>query len=425
MKHAKYYDHLRGARNSAEPKSWYRIRNEVVATSDVRSASIDLYDEIDPYWGVSAADFVRDLRALEVDEIQLHINSPGGSVYDGIAIMNALRQHDAKVITTVDGLAASSAGFIAVGASDELVMAEHSELMAHEAWAVMVGNAEDMQKMADDLGRISANIASIYANKAGGSVDEWRAVMDAETWYSADEAVAAGLADRVDKKSTKTATAPAAKAAFDLSIFNYAGRDAAPAPDLTPRNSARPHSPSAERQEVSPKGKDDDMSNLNEGLRKALGIDDADLSEEALIAKVEETVKERDEALEAATLPAAAKAPKAPAGTVTVDAEAFEELKVAAALGRQAHERQVREDVENTVDAAVRSGRITPAKRNAWVQRITADSSEAEVLAALEPTISVVGAELGHAGEPDIDATGTELAGVFAKITGRNASKEN
>lgn len=199
-------------------------------TGDTKTAVFRIYDPIDSWggeWGVSAKEFVAALDELDDDtpEIRVHINSPGGEVYEGIAILNALRNHNARVVAVVDGIAASAASFIACGA-DELVMARNSELMIHDAWGLCVGNAEDMRKLADDLERISNNIASIYADKAGSDVAVWRAAMADEAWYSADEAVEAGLADRVDRKKN----AENAKDRFDLSIFTYAGRDAAPAP---------------------------------------------------------------------------------------------------------------------------------------------------------------------------------------------------
>ena len=104
-------------------------------------------------------------------------------------------------------------------------MARNSELMIHDAWGLCVGNAADMRDLAGRLDHFSDNIASVYADKAGGDVATWRAAMAAETWYSAEEAVEAGLADRV-----VTRKADDAKARFDLSIFNYPGRDAAPDP---------------------------------------------------------------------------------------------------------------------------------------------------------------------------------------------------
>lgn len=192
------------------------------------TAVVRLYDPVDSYgeyWGVSAKEFAQMLDALpsNIEEIRLHINSPGGEVFDGVAIVNALRSHDARVVAIVDGLAASAASFIAASA-DEVVMARNSQMMIHDAWGLCVGNADDMRELADMLDKVSDNIASIYAEKAGGTTAEWRAAMARESWYSAEEAVEAGLADSVDKK------ADAASNRFDLSIFTYAGRDAAPDP---------------------------------------------------------------------------------------------------------------------------------------------------------------------------------------------------
>lgn len=214
------------------------------ATRDVRAqvpaaevadgvATIRLYDPIDSwgeYWGVSAKEFAQVLDALPADvtEIRLHINSPGGEVFDAIALLNALRAHDARVVAIVDGIAASAASVVAVGA-DELVMAPNSELMIHDAWGLCVGNAADMASMGDLLDHISNNIASIYAAKAGGTTTDWRAAMERESWFSADEAVAAGLADRVGGSGDQSG----AKNRFDLSIFTYAGRSSAPAPQIT------------------------------------------------------------------------------------------------------------------------------------------------------------------------------------------------
>lgn len=195
-------------------------------------ATIRLYDPIDSwgeYWGTSAKELAKELDQLPADvtEVRLHLNSPGGDVFDGLAILNALRAHPAKVVAIVDGLAASAASFIAAGA-DEMVMMPNSELMIHDAWGCCCGNASDMEAMADLLNHVSDNIASIYAAKAGGDAETWRDAMRRESWFSADEAVANGLADRV----AEPAGEPEPKNRFDLSIFQFAGRNAAPAPDL-------------------------------------------------------------------------------------------------------------------------------------------------------------------------------------------------
>ena len=212
---------------------WYRIEN-----LGAGSAAVYLYDEVG-YWGVTASDFVEELSELVgVAQIDLHINSPGGEVFEGLAIMNCLRAHPAAVTTYVDGIAASIASVIAM-AGDRIVMGPHSQLMIHDGSGLCIGNAGEMRKMADLLDFQSDNIAGVYAERAGGTVADWRALMEAETWYSADEAVAAGLADEVSKRPTTVdagAPEPGAAAAavpdnsWDLSVFRYAGREAAPAP---------------------------------------------------------------------------------------------------------------------------------------------------------------------------------------------------
>lgn len=200
-------------------------------------ATIRLYEPIDSwgeFWGTSAREFLDALDGVgSAREIRLHINSPGGEVYEAIAILNALRAHPARVVAHVDGLAASAASFIAAGA-DELVMGRNTELMIHDAWGIGIGDARTMRDLADRLDSISDNIASIYAAKAGGDVDSWRSLMLDETWLSAEEAVASGLADSVTGDAAG-GEAAAARARFDLSAFHAAGRAAASAPMLPAR----------------------------------------------------------------------------------------------------------------------------------------------------------------------------------------------
>lgn len=165
------------------------------------TATIRLYDPIDSWggwWGMSAAEVADAIDKLpaEVTEIRLLINSPGGDVFDGVAITNILGAHPARIVAVVQGIAASAASFIATSA-DELVMNPGSMLMVHGASGSVWGWAEDMRQMAALLDQISDNIAGMYAAKAGGTAAEWRTKMLAETWYTADEAVAAGLADSV------------------------------------------------------------------------------------------------------------------------------------------------------------------------------------------------------------------------------------
>ena len=162
----------------------------------------------------------------------MRINSPGGEVFEAVAIMNLLRDHSARITARVDGLAASAASFLAVSA-DETIMGGNTELMIHDAWGLAIGNAGDMRQYADLLDKTSNDIAAVYAAKAGGGVDAWRNYMLAESWFDAQEAVDLGLADSVNtgEAPSEDETAAAASMKFDTAtLFAHAGRADAPAP---------------------------------------------------------------------------------------------------------------------------------------------------------------------------------------------------
>jgi len=171
-------------------RSWYEIRDTVGDTVEVL-----LYDEIGSF-GVSAKEFVNQLHGVKARTINLRINSPGGDVFDGVAIYNALKNHPAAVHAVVDGLAASSASFISQ-AGDTVLMATGSTMMIHEPNGMTMGDAQDHAKMAETLNKMGDTIASFYAMRAGGDEPLWRARMRAESWFRAQEAVDIGLADGV------------------------------------------------------------------------------------------------------------------------------------------------------------------------------------------------------------------------------------
>ncbi len=179
-----------------------RPQNAVPAVSiEGAVASIRLFDPIDSWgewWGMSAKELAETLDALpnHVATIELLINSPGGDVFDGVAMVNVLRAHRASTRAVVQGIAASAASFIAC-AADECLMAPNSTMMIHDAWGACVGNASDMAAFGATLDQVSGSLAEVYASKSGKTVEEMRAAMQAETWYTAEEAVAAGLADAV------------------------------------------------------------------------------------------------------------------------------------------------------------------------------------------------------------------------------------
>jgi ATP-dependent protease ClpP protease subunit len=271
---------------ASDRRQWYEIRN--AAADDGEQPEILIYDEIDAWFGVAPADLVRDLGQIDAPEITVRINSPGGVVWDGITIYNALRDHDAKINVVVDGLAASIASVIAM-AGDHVVMNRNSQMMLHNAWGICIGDSRDMQKAAERLQRHNGNIASIYAEKAGGTADEWLAVMAEETWLMADEAVAAGLADEMVEPSEKEAKSAKARASvFDLSAFKYSGREAAPAPRIPLAHNKTPQPVEAE----GIKGKETTVATLSESDLQKLGLD-AEADEEAISAAIDAVLAEK------------------------------------------------------------------------------------------------------------------------------------
>jgi ATP-dependent Clp protease, protease subunit len=172
-------------------KNWYSIK----AKADQKTAEISIYDEIG-YWGVTAKQFIGDLKAVDATTIKLAINSPGGAVFDALAIYNALRQHPAAVEVTIMGVAASAASVIAM-AGDTIVMPENAFMMIHNPLNMAYGNADDLREMADVLDKIGASLIGIYAKRTGLPDDEIKALLDAETWLNAEEAVTKGFADEL------------------------------------------------------------------------------------------------------------------------------------------------------------------------------------------------------------------------------------
>lgn len=376
---------------------WYSIRG--AAKTDDGPAELLIYDEIDSWYGISAEQFARDLAGIDNDAITVRINSPGGSVFDGIAILNALRDHPATVTVVVDSLAASIASVIAM-AGDEIVMNRNSQMMLHNAWAVCVGDARDMEKSAARLAQHNSNIAQIYADRAGGTVQDWLSVMAEETWLLADEAVDAGLADRVAELPDPDAKSATARASvFDLSAFRYAGRQYAPAPRIPLAHNKTPQPGSGEVH----RGKEPLVATLNEGLAKLLGID-ADASDETILSAAAEALDERaddtDETPPATPTLEQATALVAKAGLTVVEKAQYEATVAAAQAGAEARAQQLREGDERVVDAAIADGKVTPARREHHLQALAADrEGHTAVLAALAPGL-IPYAETGHSTQP-------------------------
>lgn len=194
-------------------------------------ATVYVYDAIGGWWGgVDAQAFVKELAGVTAGTIHLRINSPGGDVFDARAMQTALLQHKAKVIAHIDGLAASAATFLAMGA-DEIEMAEGGFFMIHNAWGFTIGNVNEHLEAAAMLEKVDASIRADYSRKTGKPDDEVRALMDAETWMTAAEAKEAGFVDRVYE-----AKAPDGK--FNLSAYDKAPAALLAAPEPAVDDSA-------------------------------------------------------------------------------------------------------------------------------------------------------------------------------------------
>lgn len=182
-------------------------------------------DDASAEWfgGVSAQSLVPQIRSIQFGTLHLRINSPGGDVFAAQAIVAAIRDvrgAGVKVIAHVDGYAASAATVIA-NASDEIEMSDGAMYMIHCAWSIAVGNADDMLETAALLEKIDGVIAGQYAKRSGQTPEEIKALMDAESWFTSQEAVDAGLADRIAED------VPEANARWDLSAYTKAPKQAA------------------------------------------------------------------------------------------------------------------------------------------------------------------------------------------------------
>ncbi|WP_304306249.1 ClpP-like prohead protease/major capsid protein fusion protein [Pseudacidovorax intermedius] len=190
---------------SHSPQPWYAIRRKTpvaaAATEGVQAAAeIFIYGDIGESWWdetVSAASFVRELNALDVDAITVRINSFGGSVPDGLAIFNAMRRHKATITTEVDAVAFSIASLIAMG-GDQVRMASNAMLMIHAPWTYAAGNSAELRELADQLDTWAQAMATSYAAKTGDQPAALALLQDGiDHYYTAEEALAARFIDAV------------------------------------------------------------------------------------------------------------------------------------------------------------------------------------------------------------------------------------
>lgn len=172
------------------------------------TAELFIYGEIGGWWGdgPDTQQTVKDIAAMDANQITVRINSPGGSVFDGVAIYNALATHPAEIVVKIEGVAASIASIIAM-AGDKIMIGEAANIMIHKPWSLVMGDATAMRKEADILDQLEGGLLDIYASRTGidmKSLSKW--VAD-ETWFRGQQAVDQGFADEMIPAKTKKAAA--------------------------------------------------------------------------------------------------------------------------------------------------------------------------------------------------------------------------
>ena len=200
-----------------------------------------IYGEIG--WEVTASGVIEQLKNAAGEDVKVRISSGGGDVYEGIAIVNALRGYKGALTVVIESLAASAASFIAAGCGARVVARPNAEVMVHRAWTMQMGNSNDLAKTIGDLERQDAKLAAIYSDKTGGSAEEWLERMDAETWFTAQEALDAGLVDAIEDAKTVAPVAKTEKSRV-LASCRYASRSAAPPPPIASNQEVKNTEPS-------------------------------------------------------------------------------------------------------------------------------------------------------------------------------------
>lgn len=197
-------DPINATARSEMAKKWFDVRAE----AERKEVSVSIRGYIGE-WGVSDSDLIREVEAAgDVEMINVTINSRGGEVDHGLAIYNFLRGHDALVNVRVDGIAASAASIIAM-AGDQITMPANTLMMVHNPWTFAQGNAAELRKTADDLEQFEKSLLATYTARTGKGEDDIKALLDGETWLTAQEAVDLGFADTVESLAQPAAVAMA------------------------------------------------------------------------------------------------------------------------------------------------------------------------------------------------------------------------
>lgn len=365
---------------------------------DGSTATLRIYGPVDSWgglWGVSAQDVTDVLDKLnnEVTQVIVRVNSPGGEVFEGLAILNALRAHKASMTAVVDGLAASAASIITSGL-DECVMSPGAMLMIHSPWTFSIGSSTDLRKDADVLDSIERSIVSVYRDKAGEK--DWAAILAAETWLADGEAVDFGLADRVaviaDQGTTANAEPDVPMPAPDSALLSIEATEFL-------RAAARAHTQSPA---ASASGK----------------------QEEGVAMRDEINATEPDAPQDAEATPAAELVTQDEADTVVLDKSTFAELQRQASAGRAAEAAAHETAIQAVLDTAIRGGKFAESRRPHFEQHLRADfEGTKQTIEALTSLTAEVGydASAEHITDKSSDTHETPMGALRAAY----AQKEN
>lgn len=373
---------------TGEARPWFSVKNE--ATSD--EAEITIYDRIGKsFWddGTSAKDFVDQLNKIPKEKtIRLRINSPGGSVDDGMTIYNRLAERRDKVSVVVDGLAASIASVIAL-AGKSLEMPKNAAFMIHDPWGYVEGTAEEMRKAAETLDKYKDRIVSVYEKKTGAKAEDIKGWMSATTWYDGEGAKSAGFADTVTDEISFQACAT-----FDLSDFERVPEQ------LKSKNKTGEHSnmdrtkivnrltqlgiefdESASDEQLQALLDQSEAANKNKGKAKAQPK--AKLNRTERVKAGVQDINDETEDGEGETDDEHSAPSNHSRNRVQYVTDPTVENRLKAVEAKYAAERKSR--VEREVDQCINEDRIPAAQRDKWVKRvIDAGDTGEEVLADLK-----------------------------------------
>ncbi|WP_052659098.1 head maturation protease, ClpP-related [Corynebacterium diphtheriae] len=380
---------------------------------------IDIFDDIGG-WGITSSLFASWLKEAGGAPVEVHINSYGGDVFEGITIMNALRDYEAEVTVIVDGIAASAASYIAVGGADLLIMQESASLMVHDAWADVSGNSAEIRKQAEELERMSDVIAQIYADKSGTPVEEWREAMAEDAYFSAEEAVLVGLADEIRTGARVSNTTRTRM----FNAMRFASRDQAPEPALVRRARAKKEEGKAVNllnslaKELNAEGREDELKASLLAFMNSLSKEEPQETEtvEGAVEEApaeDEPNEEAPEVEESVEDDAPADESPADSDSVLVPRAVYEDLLAAHEKAGEMVAAERERALVDEVDAWIAEGRFSAARRAEAITAMGKDADMARASWGKLPKGSVNRKEAGYGGQRE---TAKAVASPFSSV---------